>query len=129
MMISDDKKQTKVVRYYGSKYLSENKNLYICVADYHARVVVVSATVKLRVRHTGPLPVTGNLFKPWDITTNSENTILITDFDNQRIHILDQDGRFLRYIDSCCLHIPMGLCVDSEDNLLVAEFTKVKFNI
>ena len=85
-------------------FLSENKKLDICVADYHARsVVVVIATGKLRFRYIGPPPTTGNLFKQWSFTTNSQNMILITDFDNNRIQILDQDGRFLCYIDSCCL--------------------------
>ena len=59
-MNSDDYKQTRFVRYSGSKkfkiysgmaninYLSENWNLDICIADRLARVVVVvSAEGKL----------------------------------------------------------------------------------
>lgn len=61
----------------------------------------------------------------WGITTNSQNMILITDFDDHRIQILDQDGRFLRYIDSCCcLYSPMGLYVDSDDNVLQKSLQK-----
>ena len=80
-MISDDDNQTKVVRYSDStekqsiqwddkgrslhtsgfsiKYLSENRNLDICVADNVAgAVVVVSSVGKLRFRFWG-MPITG----------------------------------------------------------------------
>ncbi|XP_052691278.1 uncharacterized protein LOC128169154 [Crassostrea angulata] len=169
---SDDYKhaqKTKVVRYSGSeekqsiqfndkgkplysaggtKYISENWNLDICVSDYDARaVVVVNQAGELRFIYDG-FPsndkgsvyprgrgnLTFSLFRPHGIATDSQSQILIADPRNNHIHILDQDGQFLRYIDAFfpedsfrhCFNneFPSVLCVDTRDNLFVAESKK-----
>nr|XP_022307963.1 uncharacterized protein LOC111113963 [Crassostrea virginica] len=139
-MNSYAKKQSKVTRYSAykeiqniqwddrgrplfssrnMKHLTENRNCDICVADCYARaVVVLSATGKLRFRYTG---VFTEVFYPVGITTDSQARILISDCENHCIHIVDQDGQFLRSIGDCGLEEPSGLCVDSTDKLFVAQ--------
>ncbi|XP_062600390.1 tripartite motif-containing protein 55-like [Saccostrea cucullata] len=144
------KKQTKVVRYSGSSekqtiqfddegkslylpsrfntyYITENRNLDICVTDCGAKaVVVVNQAGKLRFRYTGHAPAQKNRsFYPRGTTTDSQSHILTADPNNNCVHIIDQDGQFLRYIHSG-LSDPWGLCTDIHDNLFVAQLSKVE---
>lgn len=143
VMFKDNDEDAKVVRYAGSTekqtiqfdsegrplflipndqcgtdcttYIAENRNLDICVADVHKHaIIVVNRAGELRFRYT-------SITKPVGIATDSQGRILAADSQNNRIHILDQDGQFLRYIDNCDLYTstPWSLSVDNDDKLVV----------
>ncbi|XP_052707357.1 uncharacterized protein LOC128182679 [Crassostrea angulata] len=145
-MYNDDENQSKVVRFSGltetqtiqfdekgkplysgnihTKYITENRNHDICVADSSAgAVVVVNQEGKLRYRYSGdPSVDTFRPFEPYGVITDSQGRILTADRRNHCIHILDQNVTFLRCIDNCDLNNPWGLCVDKSDNLFVCEY-------
>nr|XP_022300891.1 uncharacterized protein LOC111109096 [Crassostrea virginica] len=107
---------------YGTKLLSENRNLDICVADSDAgTAVVVSGAGKLCFRYNGPHSAPWESFRPLGITTDSQANILTSDCNNHRIHITDQYGHLIRFFENCGLQGPWGLCVDFRDNLFLAE--------
>ncbi|XP_062590243.1 uncharacterized protein LOC134251835 [Saccostrea cucullata] len=147
VMVNDDSKESRVVRYSGSterqiihfddkgcslyssyssgtttKYITDNRNQDICVADEGAKaVVVVNQAGKLRFRYTGHFAAQmNNHLQPKGITTDIQGHILTADKCNHCVHILDQDGQFLRHIN-CGLSYPWGLCVDTSDDLFVIE--------
>lgn len=143
VIMSKGNVQTKVVRYSGSvekqviqfneksqplysrgglKAISENKNKDICVADFWGRaVVVVDHAGQFRFTYNGKQSISRGEIRPFGITTDSQSRILAAGMVNNGIHILDQDGQFLGFISSCIIHFPDGICVDSRDNLFVAE--------
>lgn len=145
-MFSNKGNQTKLVRYTGSiikqiiqfdesgnslyssdgmfntTHVSENRNLDICVADsYGGAIIVVNQAGKLKFVYSGPPFAVRGSFNPVGLTTDSHGQILTADYYNDCIHILDQNGQLICYIDYCDLHGPMGLCVDNNDSLFVAE--------
>lgn len=142
VVLLSDKKKSKVVRYSGSTekqviqfneegkslfshgyntmFISENKNLDICVADCLASaVVVVNKIGYFRFKYIG-LPFI-RPFNPIGIATDSHSCILIADRFSRCIHILDKDGLFLNCICNCLLSSPYSLCVDTKDNLFVVD--------
>jgi hypothetical protein len=111
--------------YQGGEYavlVTENKNGDIVASDGNAdAVVVVDREGKVRFRYNDKPPGGQESFCPTHIVTDAMGHIIVADEFNHCLHILDQNGRFLRYVNNG-LHRPVGLSVDSEGRLWVVHF-------
>nr|XP_022312777.1 E3 ubiquitin-protein ligase TRIM36-like [Crassostrea virginica] len=110
-----------------SLYMSENNNRDVCVSDANAdTVVVVDKTGRVRFRYDGTPARRDLSFDPRGKVTDALSQIIVTDVNNDCLHILDQNGQFLRCVDDCGLEDPDRLSVDSEGRLWVGLLDKVK---
>ncbi|KAJ8298956.1 hypothetical protein KUTeg_023016 [Tegillarca granosa] len=80
--------------------VSENINKDICVVDRTSktsgRLVVMDKTGKLKYTYEGqklPQP-----FDPFYVKCDKSGHVIVNDFYNTKVHMLDMDGRFIRYI-------------------------------
>ncbi|XP_062583855.1 uncharacterized protein LOC134245599 [Saccostrea cucullata] len=104
-----------------SLFLVENVNGDICVSDPNAKILLVlDKRGRVKFRYDGtPAARQKKLFNPTQIATDSMRQIIVIDFNNSCLHILDQNGQFLRCVDNCGLCKPIGLSVDIEGRLWV----------
>ncbi|XP_062581599.1 uncharacterized protein LOC134243357 [Saccostrea cucullata] len=102
--------------------IEENKNLDIIVSDRNS-ILVFKNEGQYRFTYDRK-PHTKEYNKPFTpsgVTTDSMCQILIADGANNIIHIIDQNGQFLWYINNCDFDNPRDLCADSNDILFVAQ--------
>jgi sugar lactone lactonase YvrE len=102
-------------------YLAENSNGDIVASDGNAQaLVVVNRAGKVRFRYNDKPPGGKKSFSPEQIVTDSMGHIIVADYNNACLHILDQDGKF---VNICGLNDrPKGLSVDSEGRLWVGLY-------
>nr|XP_022310924.1 tripartite motif-containing protein 2-like [Crassostrea virginica] len=128
--ISNDGQGNPIFKYGNNLlFMSENNNGDVCVSDVYANtVVVVDQTGRVRFRYDGTpdrrekyfAPSGISSFRPTGIVTDALSQIIVADINNNCLHILDQNGQFLRCVDSGLLY-PLGLSVDSEGRLWVGS--------
>ena len=100
-------------------FMSENNNGDVCVSDLNAdTVIVVDKTGRVRFRYDGTQARREKSFDPRNIVIDALSQIIVSDFNNNCLHILDQNGQFLRCVDDCGLS---GLSLDSEGRLWVGS--------
>nr|XP_022310927.1 E3 ubiquitin-protein ligase TRIM71-like [Crassostrea virginica] len=111
-------------------YISENNNGDVCVSDVNAgAVVVVDKTGRVRFRYDGTQARREKSFDPRGIVTDALSQIIVTDSNNNCLHILNQNGQFLRCVDDCGEEEPSGLSLDSEGRLWVGSWNSREIKV
>lgn len=121
------------VYFSGPTAVCENINNDVCITDEGMRtIVVIDKDLDIRFVYDGNISTADvKKFIPRDICCDSIGHILVADFANRMIHLLDEDGHFICYILTKAdnLSYPHGLCVDKEDRLWVAERFSKKIKV
>ena len=113
---------------YPYKVAVNKVNQDICICDHDSdawysegKLINVGADGQLRYEYTGQ---GGNKFCPVGVCTDQMGHVLVTDYKNHRVHILDQDGQFIQYVLTTeqGLHQPNTLDVDRECHVWVGEY-------
>ena len=103
-----------------------NQDIYICEHDKNhdyspGKVIAVDVDGQLRYEYSGQ---GDKVFCPVGVCTDQMGHVLITDFHNNCVHILDQEGRFIQHIltEQQGLKQPNAIDVDKEGYVWVGEY-------
>jgi hypothetical protein len=105
--------------YRKANYISENANWDVIVADWKKNAVIaVDRLGMFRFSYSGR----DDTFDVCAVTTDSAGHVIVTDFEGDKIHMLDRDGRFLRYIiPDQGIQRPRGVCIVGDGEMFVGE--------
>nr|XP_034310387.1 E3 ubiquitin-protein ligase TRIM71-like [Crassostrea gigas] len=101
-------------------FITENINGDICTSDSIKKtIVVVDKSGQRRFSYTGQ----GSVFHPYGICTDVLGHIMVCDYHNATVDLLDQNGQFLCLILTKQQGVKKirSVCVDDENNIIVGK--------
>uniref|UniRef100_K1Q3Q9 Tripartite motif-containing protein 2 n=1 Tax=Magallana gigas TaxID=29159 RepID=K1Q3Q9_MAGGI len=102
-------------------YLSENNNGDVCASDMNAGVLVVVDRPGRFINDGTPVRKKDQ-FSPRNIVTDSLSQIIVTDYNNSCLHILDMTGHFLKCLECHRLNTINALSLDRDGKLWAGLF-------
>lgn len=140
----------KIIRYHGKKklqvtendeeekpifedlvlYLLENNNGDACASDMSAGVLVaIDMEGRVRFIYDGSSVRKMDQFSPRNIVMDSLSQIIVTDYNNSCLHILDQNGQFLKCLECHGLNKINALSLDKDGRLWAGLFESGKIKV
>eukprot|EP00105_Crassostrea_gigas_P002563 XP_011415132.1 PREDICTED: uncharacterized protein LOC105319327 [Crassostrea gigas] len=105
--------------YKNATYITENVNGDIIVTDLEKKAVIAVDSLGIfRYSYSGK----NSDFKALSVAIDSVDNVVITDRPGNKIHMLDKDGQFLRYIiPEGGIDYPRGVCILGDGEMMVGE--------
>ncbi|XP_052697512.1 uncharacterized protein LOC128175725 [Crassostrea angulata] len=105
--------------YKNATYITENVNGDIIVTDWEKKAVIaVDKFGIFRYSYSGK----DSKFKASSVATDFFGHVIVTENPRKKIHMLDRDGRFLRYIiPEGGIKNPRGVCILGDGEMMVGE--------
>nr|XP_022321033.1 uncharacterized protein LOC111123167 [Crassostrea virginica] len=105
--------------YQDAWYIAENVNGDIIVTDFKKVIVIAVDRLGIfRFTYSGR----NNDLDVSSVATDSVGHVYVTDFKGNKIHMLDRDGRFLRYIiPEGGIKRPRPVCIIGDREMIVGE--------
>ncbi|XP_078327166.1 uncharacterized protein LOC144623061 [Crassostrea virginica] len=105
--------------YQDPFYIAENVNGDIIVTDFKKKIVIVVDRLGI-FRYTYSRK--DNVLDASSVATDSVGHVYVTDYQGDKIHMLDRDGRFLRYIiPEGGIKNPRAVCMVGDGEMIVGE--------
>nr|XP_022324329.1 uncharacterized protein LOC111125127 [Crassostrea virginica] len=100
-------------------YIAENVNGVIIVTEFKKRIVIAVDRLGIfRYTYSGR----NNDLDACSVVTDSVGHVFVTDYKGDKIHMLDSDGRILRYIiPEGGLNGPRSVCMIADCKIIVGE--------
>lgn len=105
-------------------YIASSPNGNVIVSDWKQHVIkIFDANGKFLKQYGGHGSGEGQLDHPYGVCTDRFNHIIVSDTWNNRIHMLSEDGRFIKTLLSKHdgIEWPQAVTVDKEGRLVIVE--------
>ncbi|XP_078327258.1 uncharacterized protein LOC111113339 [Crassostrea virginica] len=105
--------------YQRAWYIAENVNGDIIVTDSKKRIAIAVDRLGIfRYTYSGK----NNDLDTQSVATDSVGHVYVTDFKGDKIHMLERDGRFLKYIiPEGGINLPRPVCMIGDGEMIVGE--------
>ena len=124
--------ELKIIDWQNGKYtvsfIPSESGQHLLTVQVNGENITRFQPVEMKERCFKPLrligaerAIEGLLSRPWGITANDSNEIFVSDMNNNRIVVFNENGEFIRSFGENSLHCPNGVLCDNMGRIFVTS--------